>query len=225
MNRLAVTSEGHAIIGKDFIKRKRQIRHLKRILNSKIAKTGSNSAKKKLKKLKRKERNHTRNYVHHIVNEILQTKSNVISMEDLTKIKTNTKKGRKWNNRHSQIPYHLIKEIMSYKAAHLGKRVVTVNPAYTSRNDFRGIADGVRKGCRYYADDGLVLDADWNAAINIANRYAIKAKLPTSLQTPLDGCLQLRWAGLHQQPNRGNKGKLDQTNFSPANPKDLSLGG
>ena len=49
-----------------------------------------------------------------------------------------------------------------------------------------GKRDGQRKGCRYYSSNGLVYDADWNAAINIRNR-----KHSTSSRVPLDGTLDL----------------------------------
>ena len=44
--------------------------------------------------------------------------------------------------------------------------------------------DGTRKGCRYYCANGIVLDADWNASINIACR-----KHSISFNTPVDGQL------------------------------------
>ena len=31
--------------------------------------------------------------------------------------------------------------------------------------------DGQHVGCRYYSKSGLIYDADWNAAINIKNRF------------------------------------------------------
>jgi transposase len=79
----------------------------------------------------------------------------------------------------------MLKEILIYKAQLLGKKVVTVDPSYTSQNDFRGILRGERKGCRYYTSDKKVLDADWNAAINIGKR----SKLPISFNFPYDGKL------------------------------------
>lgn len=72
--------------------------------------------------------------------------------------------------------------------------MVTVNPAFTSQNDHRGLKRGERKGCRYYASDGVVLDADWNASINIARKYTSKQKInkishPISFSFPFDGGL------------------------------------
>ena len=110
-------------------------------------------------------------------------------MEDLTKIKQKTsKKGSSHNNRLSQIPFYLFKQILSYKAPLVGKQVETVNPAYTSQTDCRGIEKGERKNRRYYTIDNLVFDSDWNAAINIANKFS---KHPISSLLPLDGSLDL----------------------------------
>ena len=53
--------------------------------------------------------------------------------------------------------------------------------------------DGCRRqGCRFYTADGKVFDADWNAAINISNRYH-----PTPFRLPIDG--QLNFVGRHRQ--------------------------
>jgi IS605 OrfB family transposase len=195
IKRLATTSEGMSIIDKQFLKDKRQLRYLKRQLQSKTKTTFSRSAKSKLKMLRRKETNKNRNESHLIANQILKTNSNVIVMEDLTKIKSKSK-GKKFNNKQSQVPYFDLRRILTYKAPLLGKVVVTVNPYYTSQDDHRGLDRGVRKGCRYYASDGLVFDADWNASINIAQKYtqkkeAMGVKLPVTFSLPIDGKLNL----------------------------------
>ena len=195
IKRLATTSEGLAIIDKKFLKEKRKLRYLKRQLQSKIEITFSNSAKRKLRILKRKEYNKNKDQSNLIANVILKTKSNVIVMEDLSGIKSKNK-GKKFNNKQSQVPYFELRRILTYKAPLLGKEVVTVDPAYTSKNDYRNIERGVRKGCRYYTSDGKVFDADWNAAINIANRYSTRKRvkgieLPVSFGLPMDGKLNL----------------------------------
>jgi transposase len=79
--------------------------------------------------------------------------------------------------------------------------VETVSPEYTSQEDCRTQSKigCLRKGCRFYTADGLVFDADWNAAINICNRYS---KHPTSFNLPLDGRLNLV-GRLRQNANRG----------------------
>ena len=59
-----------------------------------------------------------------------------------------------------------------------------VSPVNTSKIDHQTEKmDGIRKGRRYYSKNGIVLDADQNASINIAKR----SKLPVSYLTVLDG--------------------------------------
>ena len=183
INRVAVTSDGIIFRDKRFNGLKRKIRHLKRELNSKndLRKGGKGKTKvirRKLKKIKNKERNLSRHGAHCLSKQIVETSSgNVIIFEDLTKIKQNTKRRKKFNNKQSQIPYYMIKEFTTYKALLAGKKVVTVNPAYTSQIDFRtGNKDGVRQNGRYVGADGKVLNADINASLNIAKR----SKLPVS---------------------------------------------
>ena len=205
--RFVTTSKGYAYLDKNYLKNRRKIRYLKRVLRSKFDKKHSNSAKKKLKKLSRRETNLSKNMCHHVANEILRNNTEgVIVLEDLTKIKERTKtfknskkKRTKHNNRLNQVPFYLFKTILSYKALLAGRQVATVSPSYTSQMDCRdGTKDNcIRKGCRFYAADGKVFDADWNAAINIAKR-----KRPISFDLPIDGKLNLV-GRVCQRPNRG----------------------
>jgi len=166
LKRLASTSEGIIIKGNEFNRTKRKMRWNKRKLQS----HKSHSARVKRTKLRRREHYFSKNYIHNVVNHLLTTTANTIVIEDLTKIKSKSK-GRRFNNRNSQMPYFLLRNILTYKAAALGKRVVSVKPHYTSQLDHRGLDNGVRKGCRYYGLDKVVLDADLNAANNITFRY------------------------------------------------------
>jgi putative transposase len=183
INRVAVTSDGIIFRDKHYNGLKRRVRHLKRELNSKndLRKGGKGKTKavrRKLKSLRNKERNLSKHAAHCLSKQIVETSSgNVIVFENLKGIKTNTKKGNKFNNKQSQIPYYMIKEFTTYKAQQSGKKVVTVNPAYTSQIDFRtGKKDGTRQKGRYVGVDGKVLNADINASLNIAKR----SKLPVS---------------------------------------------
>lgn len=193
IKRFYTTSDGNSVRSKDLNKLKRIIRYNKRQLQSKVKTTKSHSARKKLKNLKNREANLSKQACHLMANRILQTDKSIIVMEDLTKIKkttSRTKEGfkrKKHNNMFSQVPFYMFKQILSYKALLKGKRVETVSPVYTSQIDCTtGKRDGVRKGCRYYSINGYVLDADWNASVNIANR-----KHPVSFTVPLDGRLNL----------------------------------
>ena len=187
--RLVTTSDGDCILSKDFNRQKRKIRYLKRILNSK--KKNSHSARIKLKKLSKKEHNISKQYIEKSVNTILKnTNKSIIVIEDLSNIKKKTnKKYGLHNNRISQIPFYLFKQILSYKAPLYGKEVKTVNPFMTSQTDSQtGKWKGERKGCRFYSVNKLIYDADWNAAINIAKK---SVKHPISYCLPLDGKLNI----------------------------------
>ncbi len=205
IRRIAVTSEGKMIQDKEHIKYKRKLRYLKRILKNKKTTNNSHSARTKIKTVKNKEKNYNKNFCHKIANEILKTNASTIVLEDLSSLKKN-KLGKKnycvsksSKNRLSQMPFYLLLQILTYKAPLFGKKVVTVDPSYTSQDDFRGIERGERKGCRYYASDGKILDADWNGSLNIANRYKMRVssecKHPVSsggkFNLGLDGCLDL----------------------------------
>ena len=205
IKRIATTSDGIAYTDKVYLANRRRIRHNKSKLKSK--KKHSHSARVKLRKLKRKERNISKNFCHHLANKILKTDKSVIVMEDLSGIKVTTsvtKDGHKktrHNNMLSQVPFYQLKQILTYKAQSLGKRVETVSPEYTSQEDCRtSERSGVRRGCRYICNDGIVLDADWNASVNIVKR-CLKCKHSDSFALPLDGNLNLT-DRVFQQPNR-----------------------
>ena len=87
----------------------------------------------------------------------------------------------------SQVPLAEFREMLTHKATLVGRQVVSVSPTWTSQTDCRtGKRDGERHGCRYYCNDSIVFDADWNAAVNIAQR----ANHPTSTVLPIDGKMQ-----------------------------------
>lgn len=184
INRYAATSEGKIFQDKKYNGDKRKLRYLKRCLQSK----GTKSAKKHLFRIRHKERNRSKELCHQLANKIIQsTECNTIVIEDLSKIKDKQKRGipkyRKIN-KLSQVPFYLIRFILTYKALLHGKQVITVNPSFTSQIDHQtGYKSGERKGCRYYAVKGRVYDADINAAINIA----LRSKLPVSFARELDG--------------------------------------
>ena len=169
---LASCSDGRVFQCKDFKETKRRLKYNQRQLQQKNTK----SSRKHLKKNKKKLYNYSKNYIHHLTNEILRTDKNNIVVEDLKKIKEKTKcfkNSNKKNTNHNRsfgdIPIYMIQTFLSYKASIRGKRVVKVSPAYTSQKDCRGRAIGVRAGRRYYCVDNVQLDADVNASVNIGN--------------------------------------------------------
>lgn len=189
IKRLFTTSDGIAFRDKNYLTRRRKLRYLKRTLES----VGTRSANKHLYKLRKKERKLSKDMCHRATNALLKsTDASVIVIEDLSNIKKSTSKSAngfkrtRHNNMLSQVPFYMFKEILTYKATLAGKQVVSVSPQYTSQIDSRtGKKDGKRLGCRYYCSDGVVLDADWNASVNIAK----KCKHPLTNKLPIDGGL------------------------------------
>lgn len=182
IKRAAVTTEGTVVSRKKFNEKLRCFSFNKRKLQAKK----THSARRRLKRLSRKHANMSKDFTHCCVNETLKTKADVIVVEWLRSLKSKSK-GRYMNRRLSQWAYGEFRRILEYKARTLGKRVVTVNPAFTSQRDFRGIPNGKRQGCRYYASDGIVFDADWNASMNIAGLYHRVSQIPVSHRQVLDG--------------------------------------
>ena len=209
---LAATSEGNLYIDKGFNARKRKLRHNKDELKS-AKSLGSKSAGRHLTKLRRKEKDQNNNFTHHLANQIIRdTQAGYIILEDLSGIKA--KKNKHQNkNRISQIPLFDLKRILTYKAPLHGKQVETVNPRDTSRLDCRtNKKDGTRLGRRYLGKDGVMLDADLNAACNISIRskhpvsYKGGSQEPTGIldgqgtvNCPIVGCLQLRSCEMNLQ--------------------------
>ena len=188
VRQLFVTSEGKSYVDKTYLKKRRKLRYLKRCLQSR----GTVSSRKHLRKVSRKEHNLSKAQVEKACNVLLSsTSASILVLEDLTKIKVKTSmspkgyKRKRHNNMLSQVPFYKFKERLTHKAARLGKVVQTVSPAFTSQVDSRtGKRDGDRRGRCYYCADGVVLDADWNAAVNIARR----ANHPlSSSELPLSG--------------------------------------
>ena len=219
IKRLITCSDGTAISDKEFNKRRRKIRYLKRCLNKK----GTKNAKWHLRKVRQKETRMSKDYTYSVANYILSKPQGIIVLEDLTKIKksTSSKKittkcgekkeinRKRHNNRFGQVALKQLQTVLEYKAPLVGKQVATVEPAYTSQLDYRGLPNGKRLGTRYYAADGLVFDADWNAAINIANRYH-----PSTFELPICGKLNLIGRPSSTGQSRelpGNRGSLKPT--------------
>lgn len=209
MKRFAVTSDGIVFDDKKYKAKRRRIRHLKSILKAK----GTKSAKRKLKRLKRKEANLSDDFIMRICGAIIKnTNADVFVVENLKGIKTKTSKHKngfkrkRHNNALSQVAISKFQFVLGYKAQLVGKRVETVSPTYTSQTDCRtNKRDGKRLGCRYVCSDGVVFDADWNAAINIVKR----SKHPVSNVLPIDGKLDFLTGRLSvNKPNAGKPASL-----------------
>lgn len=193
--RFAISSDGIMFHDKEYNARRRKLRYLKRCLQ----KRGTKSAHRHSRKLSIKERNQSTDMCNKVANAIIQsTDASIIVLEDLSNIKKKTAKSKEGfkkkshNRRIGQLPFYKFKKILSYKALLHGKRVETVSPFMTSQTDCTtNKKEGIRKNRRFYCKSGVVLDSDWNGAVNIAR----KSKHPFSFKTPLDGALRTWKAG------------------------------
>jgi len=135
-------------------------------LRSKLQSLGTRSAKRKLQRLSGRERRFQRDTNHQIANWIVSKPYDVIVLEDLTGIRNGNK-----NKKLGKWSFAELRSIVEYKAAAIGKKVVAIDPRYTSRTcskcGFQKKEN--RKGRTFKCKScGFQIDADLNASRNIA---------------------------------------------------------
>jgi IS605 OrfB family transposase len=159
----------------DYRKVKHQRRNkLKAIADSKPHKRDNieknNLGRKKLGNRKRKHQEKVRSLVYQAVHEVVD-KADTIVCEDLTFVVPGKNLGKDTNRRLSGWVKGLLAEAIQNVSRRRGSSVVLVNAAYTSQMDSRyGILKGSRNGKKFNCFDGVVLDAEQNAAQNILAR-------------------------------------------------------
>ncbi len=135
-------------------------------LRTKLQSIGTRSAKRKLCKLSGRERRFQRDINHQIGNWIVSKPYDIIALEDLTSIrngKKNMKLG-KWS-------FAELRSIIEYKATSIGKRVIAIDPRYTSLTCSRcGFQKKENRNGRTFKCKScdFQIDADLNASRNIA---------------------------------------------------------
>jgi IS605 OrfB family transposase len=170
--RVAVDSDG-TIYEADEVNKLRQ--HYPKVRRS-LQRKGTKGSKRALKRLSGRERRHMRHINHvisrHIVNTAIETNRN-LALEDLTGIRQRTKVRKAQRYGQQSWAFYQLRTFIGYKAedAGVGKRLI--NPAYTSQTCHRCGARGHRRGLLFICAVHGVIDADWNAAKEIAIRGAI----------------------------------------------------
>ena len=129
-----------------------------------------NLGRKKLNRQMDKTQARLRDIVFQSVHKVVD-KAAVIAAEDLTAPMAGKSFGKNVNRRLAAWTKGVIAEALDSVSSRRGSTVVLVNPAYTSQIDSRnGCLLGKRQGDRFYCSDGVVLDADQNAAQNVLAR-------------------------------------------------------
>ena len=167
INNVAVCSDNSFYDSREIHRVKNRYSHLRKQLQAK----GTRSAKRKLKRLSGREKRFVRNQNQLLANEIVAKPFNVIALEDLRGIRAQKHLGRKFNRKLSNWSYGELVEILNYKAEALGKRVVFVDPKYTSQKCSRcGFTKRSNRKLSEFkcGDCSLALHADLNASRNIA---------------------------------------------------------
>jgi IS605 OrfB family transposase len=146
-----------------------------------LQRKGTKEAKRLLKRLSGRETRHMRAINHTISKRLVekaQTTQRQIALEDLTGIRQRTKVRKPQRYGHHSWAFYQLRQFVSYKAETAGVPVVLVDPAYTSKTchlcKHRGHRSGLKFSCTRC---NVVMDADWNAAMNIAAAGAVVTRL------------------------------------------------
>lgn len=130
----------------------------------------NNLGNKKSKSRGYKEKQEIRNVIFKAVHKVVD-KASTIAAEDLTGCFAKRRFNKNTNRRLNAWSKGVISEALDSVSRRRGSSVVLVNAAYTSQIDSRtGCLIGSRKGDLFYQENGDVLQADENAALNILAR-------------------------------------------------------
>jgi putative transposase len=174
---LATDSDGNVYSG-EAVEKVRRRRHESR---RSYQKTGTKSAKRRLKRLSRREANYRRNENHRIANELVRLAKDTdrgIALEDLGGIRERTSVRAKDRARHSGWGFAQLQGFVRYKARRAGVPVVFVDARDTSRTC--SACGYCEKGNRRTRSEfackhcGFSEDADRNAARNVRDRAVVK---------------------------------------------------
>ena len=178
IKRIAVTSNNKFFDNKKIL----HIKHRYNYLKSKLQSQGTKSAKRHLKKLSGKIRRFQKDVNHQISKYLLriikEIPNGILVFEKLTYIRNTAKVKRRQRCDHSRWAFKELQTFTAYKAEGIGIPVAFVNPKGTSHQCSKcGSINTIRKGLHFTCHKcGLKLDADLNAARNIASRYCLEAK-------------------------------------------------
>lgn len=156
----------------DYLKKKYQNRNkLKAIAERKPHVAVANLGRSKLDKRSKRHRGNVRDVIFKAAHSVVD-KAAIVACEDLTSpIPDKKKYGKNQRRRLSGWVKGTMAEAIGTVSQRRGASLSLVNAAYTSQTDSRyGALLGQRNGDTFYCFDGVVQDADTNAARNILAR-------------------------------------------------------
>jgi len=165
---------------------------------------------KRFRALSLKHNNKVDNFVHKITAEII----NICKADGITKIffgqNINWKKGKKMSKKNhvqfTAIPHAKILEKLTYKAKLIGVEVIGQEESYTSKCSFldnepirkHSSYKGNRKLGLFKTANGIIINADSNAALNIAKKSLNALEAKGQIINPLP----IKWSGCHPKKEK-----------------------
>ncbi len=129
-----------------------------------------NLGRKKLTRRAQRTNTRIRTVVFTAVHQVVD-KASTIAAEDLTTPMAGKKFSKNVNRRLSAWTKGMLAEALESVSQRRGSSLMLVSPAYTSQIDSRnGLLLGSRRGDQFHCFDGVVLQADENAARNVLAR-------------------------------------------------------
>jgi len=160
----------------DYLKKKYQVRNklfqiAEKSNSTKKARIEKNNlGRKKLDNRKVQTKSQIRTIVFTAIHELID-KTGTIVAEDLTAPMSKRSFGKNMNRKLSTWMKGTIAEALDTVSQRRCSSLYLINPAYTSQIDYKtGCFTGVRKGDRFYCENGDVYQADENAAKNVLAR-------------------------------------------------------
>src|SRR5205823_2478171 len=133
------------------------------------------------KRLSGREQRHMRAMNHRISKQIVATAhmtQRQIALEDLTGIRQRTRTRKPQRYCHQSWSFYQLRQFVAYKAQAAGVPVVLIDPAFTSKTCHLCGRHGHRSRLKFLCTRcNVVMDADWNAAMNIAVAGAVVTRL------------------------------------------------
>jgi putative transposase len=177
---LAVDSDGTVYTG-SAVERKRQ-RYTER--REGLQRHRTRSARRRLRLLRGKQARFQSNTNHTIAKRLVeraQRSSAALGLEDLSGLRSRVKARRQQRPRHANWGFFQLRQDVTYKAALAGVPVILVDPRYTSQecNHCGHIAKANRPSQNRFSCQrcGYTTAADFNAALNIKTRAAVKQRI------------------------------------------------
>jgi len=155
---------------KKYIARNKLLAIANKKRHKKVNIIGNNLGRKKLNRHNEKVQSQIKDTIYQATHNLVD-KASIIAAEDLTSPIASKKFGKNVTRRLSAWTKGVIATALDTISRRRGSSVILVNSAYTSKMDNRyGILMGKRSGDSFHCFDGVVLQADENAARNVLAR-------------------------------------------------------